>query len=126
LPYFDSPTWKYGVSVGRFDEVAGRIDQEEAHVLALDLPAEDERHVEVEPGVLQCLGIAVIHVAHRRAQHARGIEHALGVPDGDGVALRAVFAGFAQLFDLQDSRTDCEMLRLPEDSSTMTRSPGCS
>ncbi len=24
------------------------------------------------------------------------------------------------------SRTDCEMLRLPDDSSTMTRSPGCS
>jgi hypothetical protein len=70
------------------DEVAGRIDLEQAHAFATDLPAEDQRHIEFHARVLERGGVAVIHMAHGAAQHARGIEHALGVPDGDGRVVR--------------------------------------
>jgi hypothetical protein len=65
---------------------------------ALDLAAEDQRHIEVDPGVLQRVGIAVVHPAHRGAQHPRGIEHAACVPDADRLAVLVVL----ELLDLQD------------------------
>jgi hypothetical protein len=43
------------------------------------------------------LRVALVHVAHGRAQHAGGVEHALGVPDGDGLAIVVL-----ELLDLQD------------------------
>ena len=83
---------------GGFDEVARRIDLEQAHALALDLAAEDHGYVEVHAGSLERFAVALVHVAHGSAQHTRGVKHALGVPDGDRFAAIGVF----ELLDLQD------------------------
>ncbi len=80
------------------DEIAGRVHLEEPHALALDLAAEHHRHVEIHPRSLQRRAVALVHVPHGRAQYAGGVEHAPGVPDGDGIAAVAVH----QLFGLQD------------------------
>ena len=47
---------------------------------------------------LQGFTVAFEHVAHGRAQHARGVKHAGGVPDRDGFPVVVV----GQLLDLQD------------------------
>src|SRR6185369_13297230 len=81
-----------------FNEVARRIHLEQPHALAADLPAEDQRHVELDTGVFQRLRVPLIDMPHRVAQHPCGVEHAPGVPDGDGLALGALL----DLLDLQD------------------------
>ena len=81
----------------RLDEVAGRVDEEEAHRLALDLAAEDHRGVEVEPRLLERRAVLVVDATHRGAEHAARIEHAGRVPDRDRRAV-AVF----EFLDLQD------------------------
>jgi hypothetical protein len=90
------------LEVGRFrcgfDEVARRVHLEQAHALARDLSAEDQRDIELHARGLERLRIALVDVAHSCAQHAGGIEHALGVPDGDGLAVFVLL----ELFHLQD------------------------
>lgn len=59
-----------------------------------DLPAQDQRHVEFEPRLPQRRAVALVDVAHRRAQHLGSVEHAAGVPDRDRVAALRVSHGF--------------------------------
>jgi len=42
--------------------------------------------------------ITLVHPANGRAQHTRGVKHAAGVPDGDGLAV----LGVLDLLDLQN------------------------
>ena len=72
------------------DEVAGRIDQEHAHGLALDLPAEDHAGVEVDARGAQRGAVLVVHAAHGAAQHARGPSTPLLVQQRGGVNLSVV------------------------------------
>ncbi len=58
-----------------FDEIAGGVDVEQARPLAADLPAEDDADVEVDLGLGQRRGIAVVHLAHRLADDGGGLEH---------------------------------------------------
>jgi hypothetical protein len=73
--------------------------------------------------VLQRLGVAVVHVAHGLAEHAAASNMLLAfqIVIGSGSVSLSFSCSTCRI-----SRTDCEMLRLPADSSTMKRSPGFS
>ena len=64
------------------------------------------------PDFLSDGAVLVVDAAHRRAEHARGVEHAGRVPDRD----RRPLAARASFSTCRISRTDCEIDRLPADS----------
>jgi hypothetical protein len=109
LPYLLSPTWKKQVSRVASMKLPGAVDQEQAHCLALDLAAEDHAGVEVDAGGAQRRAVLAVDAAHGAAQHARGVEHALRVPDGDAVPRRPL----SSFSTCRISRTLWLMLRLP-------------
>ena len=81
-----------------FDKVTGRIDREKPHALTRNLPAKDQRHIELHPGLLKRCGISLVDPADGRTQHPGGVKHAARVPDGDRLAA----LGVGQLLDLQN------------------------
>ena len=70
LPYFDSPELEVGRLVGRLDEVALRVDVEEAHGLAPDLPAHDEVGARVDVALHEEGAVLLLHLAQRVAHEA--------------------------------------------------------
>jgi len=86
-----------GRLIGGFDEIARRVNLEQAHALVANLAAKDHGHIEIHTCGTQCGGIALVHATHGGAQHAARVEHAFRVPDGQGLIL----AGLHQFFHLQ-------------------------
>ena len=74
------------------------------------------------PAARQRQAVGLVDPAHRRAEHAGGVEHAPGVPDRDRLAA----VRRQDLLDLQDLAHRLRIDRLPADSSTMQRSPAFS
>ena len=109
-----------GLEVGRvdarLDEIALGIDPEQPQRLAADLAADDERGVEADLVLLQVLAVAPLDVAHRVRDQHRDVEHRPRAPE-IGDASPAAQRWFSTPI------TACVPARLPELSSTMTRSP---
>ena len=66
----------------RFDEIACGVDLEQAHFLAINLPADDEADVKIDVKLSQCLRIVRMHFARGLADQARGFKHIGGIPQG--------------------------------------------
>src|SRR5690606_6991448 len=66
------------------DEVAGRIDLEQAAALGADLAAEDQADVEIDAVLAERLGVALVHAAHGLAHAAGGFVHVGRRPEGIG------------------------------------------
>jgi hypothetical protein len=109
-----------GRFIGGFDEVAGRIHLEQAQAFALDLAAKHHGDIEVHTGALEGHAIAVVHMAHGRAQHAGGIEHAGDVPDGQDLAGLLV-ADVLGLQDFTHRLRDRQIARRQQDHEAVAR-----
>ena len=76
---------------GAFDEIAGRIDHEQPHPRALDLAAEQKRHVEIDVLRLQRDAFGGVDRADRPADALRRLEHGRRVQERFEVAGVRVF-----------------------------------
>ena len=79
---------KIGGIGGAFDEIAGRVDHEQAHSLAHDLAAEQKRNLEIHVGALQRLALGLEDGADDVPDALGGLKH------GRRVHQRFVLAGF--------------------------------
>ncbi len=81
---------------GAFDEVAGRIDHEQAHLAALDLTAEQKRHVETEIGRFKILAVGFVHHPHGASDALRRLEHGRRVEERLDLARLWIFDAFVE------------------------------
>jgi hypothetical protein len=75
-----------------FDEIACRVDTEQARRFGADLAAENEGGIELDVVFFQRFGIALVHLAQRIAHVARGLEHVGRVVERGGLALLVALA----------------------------------
>lgn len=79
-----------GRVLGRFDEIAGRIDEVEARFAALALARDHDRRAGAGAAHLDAFAIFALHRAHRVAHNLRHAMHRVAIEDGFdiGVELR--------------------------------------
>jgi hypothetical protein len=115
LPYFDSPELEVGRVVGRLDEVALRVDVEEARGLALDLPPTSRLELRLDARLREEGAVAAVHLAQALAHQARGVVHRLHVQMVSSPSSALEWRSRMLI-------TPWVIARLPEESVTMTRS----